>query len=182
MGARQTALLKRSKFPARAEAAAAPADRISAAKLTASPHIEAPPLPPVATPPIRDIALHLPGPQNVELRVSDQSGQIRVDVRTADPALAQDLRGGLHELVSKLDAKGFTTAVSTPSENTVSSARTADSQDQPPGGGQQGGAQHHEQHAEQQKQRQSQNQEAWSKRNQDSWFNTISTNIEELSL
>ncbi len=139
--------------------------------------IETPPVAPAALAPLKDIALHLGGPQNIEVRVSQQSGELRVDVRTADPNLAQDLRGGLHELVSKLDSKGFTAAVSAPSENTMTAARTGDaslSQDDS-SGGQHNGAQQDEQ----QKQQQSRNQEAWSKRNQDSWLQTISTNIQE---
>jgi hypothetical protein len=126
---------------------------------------------------VKDLALHLGGPQNIEVRVSETSGEIRVDVRTADPNLAQDLRGGLHELVSKLDSKGFTTAVSAPSENTITAARSGDaslSQDDS-SGSQHSGAQQDEQ----QKQQQSRNQEAWSKRNQDSWFRTLSTNFQE---
>ncbi len=139
--------------------------------------IETPPLAPAALAPVKDLALHLGGPQNIEVRVSETSGEIRVDVRTADPNLAQDLRGGLHELVSKLDSKGFTTAVSAPSENTITAARSGDaslSQDDS-SGSQHSGAQQDEQ----QKQQQSRNQEAWSKRNQDSWFRTLSTNFQE---
>jgi hypothetical protein len=139
--------------------------------------IETPPIAPAALAPVKDLALHLGGPQNIEVRVSEKSGEIRVDVRTADPNLAQDLRGGLHELVSKLDSKGFTTAVSSPTENTITAARSGDaslSQDDSSGG------QHSSaQQDEQQKQQQSRNQEAWSKRNQDSWLQTLSTNIQE---
>jgi hypothetical protein len=49
-----------------------------------------------------------PGPQ-VELRIVERTGDVRVAVRTADPQLAGSLREELPQLVSQLGERGYST-------------------------------------------------------------------------
>jgi hypothetical protein len=114
----------------------------------------APPAP--APQPLKEIALQLPGARGVEVRLSEHAGEVRIDVRSGDAALTQDLRGNLHDLVAGLERKGFSAEVSPlPEQATTPSGRSADmgaSKDQTPGG--QGGAfdrqpqQRHRQHGQ----------------------------------
>jgi hypothetical protein len=92
--------------------------------------------------PMREIALQLPGARGVEVRLSEHAGEVRIDVRSGDAGLTQDLRGNLHDLVSGLERKGFSAEVSHLPEHAAAPSRAADtgaSKDQTPGGGQ-GGA------------------------------------------
>jgi hypothetical protein len=67
---------------------------------------EAEPLPqPAAS---RDVALRLAdGQSNVDIRMSERAGEIRVVVQTPDRDLANSLRGDLPDLVGKLRQSGF---------------------------------------------------------------------------
>ena len=60
--------------------------------------------------PVRDISLRMPGtgPRGVEVRLTEKAGEVRVDVRSADPELTESLRGNLHDLMSNLDRRGLT--------------------------------------------------------------------------
>jgi hypothetical protein len=108
---------------------------------------------PVTTPatPVRDLALHLPGANGVEVRMSERSGEVHVEVRTGDREFTQDLRDNLHELVSGLERKGFAAEVSHPGEPLSARAGQASSSNDSPSDGQ-GGASAQDQ--EQQRQHQ----------------------------
>ncbi len=61
-----------------------------------------------------EVRLRLPDAgreSNVEVRVKEQTGELRVAVRTSDTELAQSLREKLPELVDRLGQKGFETQV-----------------------------------------------------------------------
>jgi hypothetical protein len=78
----------------------------------AGPIVETAPLPPAShAEPLHNISFQLPGARGVEVRLSDQGGEIRVDVRSSDPVLTQNLRGNLHELVTGLEHRGFSAQV-----------------------------------------------------------------------
>lgn len=77
------------------------------------PVVETAPVQPSSHPePLHNLSFQLPGARGVEVRLSDQGGEIRVDVRSGDPVLTQNLRGNLHDLVTGLEHKGFTAEVS----------------------------------------------------------------------
>jgi hypothetical protein len=59
--------------------------------------------------PLKDISLQVaqPGAQKVEVRVVQQSGELRVAVRTGDSDLAHGLQQGLSDLVGRLQEDGF---------------------------------------------------------------------------
>jgi hypothetical protein len=92
--------------------------------------------------PLKEIALQLPGARGVEVRVSEHAGEVRIDVRSGDTMLTQDLRGNLHDLVAGLERKGFSAEVSHVAERAAAPASrpsdTGASKDQPQDG--QGGA------------------------------------------
>jgi hypothetical protein len=92
---------------------------------------------PAAPQPMKEIALQLPGTRGLEVRLTERAGEVHVDVRSADAAFTQDLRGNLHDLVTGLERKGFSAEVSTSTEHTPAAARSAEtgtSKDQTSGG------------------------------------------------
>ncbi len=65
---------------------------------------EPPPAPPVS----HDVSLRLAdGPNNVDIRMSERAGEIRVMVHTADGNLANSMRNELPDLVGKLRQTGY---------------------------------------------------------------------------
>ena len=62
-----------------------------------------------AAAPLKDISLQVaqPGSQKVEVRLVQQSGELRVAVRTGDSDLAHGLQQGLTDLVGRLQETGF---------------------------------------------------------------------------
>jgi len=68
--------------------------------------LETPPKP--AAVPLKDISLQVAqsGNQGVEVRLTQQSGELRVAVRTADSELAHGLQQGLSDLVGRLQENG----------------------------------------------------------------------------
>jgi hypothetical protein len=95
---------------------------------SANPEVSSPPPAPASTPPkpveaklapeaqpkpaavpLKDISLQVaqPGAQKVEVRVVQQSGELRVAVRTGDSDLAHGLQQGLSDLVGRLQENGF---------------------------------------------------------------------------
>jgi hypothetical protein len=62
-----------------------------------------------ATVPLKEISIQVaqPGAQKVEVRVVQQSGELRVAVRTSDSDLAHGLQQGLSDLVGRLQESGF---------------------------------------------------------------------------
>jgi hypothetical protein len=61
----------------------------------------------------RDISLRLAPDQkaNVEVRLIDRGGEVRVAVRSADPVLAESMRAGLSDLAERLSERGFKTDI-----------------------------------------------------------------------
>ena len=109
--------------------------------------------PPKATAPLKDISLQVtqPGAEKVDVRVTQQAGEVRVAVRTGDVDLAHGLRQGLSDLAGRLEENGYraetwrpsgsTTPVANAEEahNTPGNSRHADAQAQPGWSQQDGG-------------------------------------------
>ena len=104
--------------PAAAAAAPAGASQLSA---PAEPRIVEVPTKPAAGP-LKDISLQVGDPaQKVEVRVMQQSGELRVAVRTGDSDLAHGLQQGLSDLVGRLQETGFRAEAWRPSASTLAS-------------------------------------------------------------
>jgi hypothetical protein len=75
----------------------------------------------------RDISVRVQGPGTteggtpVDLRLQDRGGELRVSVRTADPALTQGLRESISDLTGNLGRGGFQAEVWSPREAASSS-------------------------------------------------------------
>jgi hypothetical protein len=67
---------------------------------------------------LKDLSIQIgqAGSERVELRLTEQGGQLRVAVRTADSELAQGLRQTLPDLVARLEGSGFRAEAWRPSE------------------------------------------------------------------
>ena len=147
-----------SALPAASSESAAP----SPVEAQFTPRIQPKP----ATAPVKDISIQVtqPGAQKVEVRVVQQSGELRVAVRTGDSDLAHGLQQSLSDLVGRLQETGFrgeawrpggTTAPSAPvveSHASASGAQNGDSHSFAGGSSQQDGGQ---------RQNQSQQRPAW---------------------
>ena len=93
--------------------------------------------PKAAAVPLKDISFQVAqsGSQKVEVRVVQQSGELRVAVRTGDSDLAHGLQQGLSDLVGRLQENGFRTEAWRPGGSTiqatpVSESRTSQSSSQ----------------------------------------------------
>ena len=64
---------------------------------------------PVHLPSTREISMRIATPDspNVDIKLVDRAGSVRVAVRTDDTDLARNLQGGLSDLVQKLEKQGF---------------------------------------------------------------------------
>jgi hypothetical protein len=103
--------------------------------------------------PLKDLSLQVaqPGAEKVEVRLTQQSGELRVAVRTGDSDLAHGLQQGLSDLVGRLQETGFRAeawhpgAVAAPSANAFETptspgdSRNGDAQSQSGGSQQQPG-------------------------------------------
>lgn len=117
----------------------------SASSSVRTPETAAPDTP--ATGAARDIALRLNASDNsaVEIRLSERAGEVRVAVRSADPALTESMRARLPELVDRLGARGFETEIWRPEQPAAEHGGTNPNPDshreqaweQQPGNGQQ---------------------------------------------
>ena len=76
-----------------------------------------------ASAPLKDISIQVsqPGTQKVEVRVVQQSGELRVAVRTGDSDLAHGLQQNLSDLVGRLQETGFRAEGWRPGGSTVDS-------------------------------------------------------------
>ena len=147
-----------------------------------NPVASVPASPPVSTTPLKEISLQLPGARGIEVKLTETAGQVRVDVRSADSALTQDLRGSLHELVSSLEKKGFSSEVNHPVEAAttrtieMNSSKNTSSEDH----GDNSGRQQQERH---QQERQRQQNPSFDGRSQKSrataWNDAIDSNLEK---
>ena len=82
--------------------------------------IETPPAPPTSS---RDIRVQVPDNNggSTQVRFVESGGEVRVSVRTADPALAQNLRSHLNDLSQRLADGGMPAEIWKPSANAASS-------------------------------------------------------------
>jgi hypothetical protein len=114
-----------------------------------------------AAAPVNDISLQVtqPGAQKVEVRVVQQSGELRVAVRTGDADLAHGLQQGLSDLVGRLQETGLRAEAWHPGGTTVQSTPVVESRTSP-SGSQHGDSQGHSGGSRQQEgeRRQSQSQ------------------------
>ena len=85
--------------------------------------------PKAAAAPLKDISFQVAqsGTQKVEVRVVQQSGELRVAVRTGDSDLAHGLQQGLSDLVGRLQENGFRTEAWRPGGYTVQAAPASES-------------------------------------------------------
>jgi len=100
---------------------------------------------PKTTAPLKDISLQVtqPGAEKVDVRVTQQAGEVRVAVRTGDVDLAHGLRQGLSDLAGRLEENGYRAETWRPSgsmtpignaeeaHNTSGNSRNMDPQGQP---------------------------------------------------
>lgn len=85
--------------------------------------------------PLKDISLQVaqPGDQKVEVRLVQQSGELRVAVRTGDSDLAHGLQQNLSDLVGRLQDNGFRTEAWRPGGSAVTSGPVLESRTTPGG-------------------------------------------------
>jgi len=95
--------------------------------------VETPPKP--AAVPLKDISLQVAqsGDQKVEVRLVQQSGELRVAVRTGDSDLAHGLQQGLSDLVGRLQENGFRAEAWRPGGTAVTSGPVFESRTSPGG-------------------------------------------------
>jgi len=119
---------------AQAETAAPPSSAPAApAKPVEVKVLETPPKP--AAVPLKDISLQVgqSGGQNVEVRLTQQTGEIRVAVRTGDFELAHGLQQGLSDLVGRLQENGSRAEAWRPGGPAVQSGPVLESRSSPSG-------------------------------------------------
>jgi hypothetical protein len=85
--------------------------------------------------PLKDISVQVsqPGDQKVEVRVVQQSGELRVAVRTGDSDLAHGMQQGLSDLVGRLQDNGFRAEAWRPGGSTVQSGSVLEARSSPSG-------------------------------------------------
>ena len=131
---------------AQAEAAAPPSAAavapVAPSKPVEAKVLETPPKP--AAVPLKDISLQVAqsGNQGVEVRLTQQSGELRVAVRTADSELAHGLQQGLSDLVGRLQENGSRAEAWRPGGPVVQSGPVLESRSSP-GGSQKDDSQSH---------------------------------------
>jgi hypothetical protein len=121
----------------------APSSPAAASSVAAAP---APPLKPVemkvpetqakaVAGPLKDISVQVsqPGDQKVEVRVVQQSGELRVAVRTGDSDLAHGMQQGLSDLVGRLQDNGFRAEAWRPGGTTAQSGAVLETRSSPSG-------------------------------------------------
>lgn len=98
--------------------------------------------------PVREIAVRLAGQdENVEIRMAERAGEIRLSVHAADAELRRALQDNLPELVQGLEERGFATQAWRTGESSLRSDTGEHGGGEPPqGGGQNGGHQDGRQH------------------------------------
>jgi len=91
-----------ARSPATESAAQTPAPRAADIPLTEQ----------RTTQPVHDVTLRLTSDtQQVDVKLSDRGGELRVAVQSADPILTTDLRASVHDLIGGLEKGGFHTDV-----------------------------------------------------------------------
>jgi hypothetical protein len=87
--------------------------------------------------PAQDISLRLTVDHRppVDVSVSDRAGEVRVAVRSADPAMAEVVRSGLSDLAERLDRRGFDTEIFRPPAPAAAKSESTGRQESRDGGG-----------------------------------------------
>jgi hypothetical protein len=118
-----------SPSPAAASSAAAPAPLKPVEMKVPETQVKA------AAGPLKDISVQVsqPGDQKVEVRVVQQSGELRVAVRTGDSDLAHGMQQGLSDLVGRLQDNGFRAEAWRPGGSTVQSGPVLETRSSPSG-------------------------------------------------
>lgn len=102
----------------------------------------------------RDITIRIPGStdQGTAVRFVERAGEVHVSVRTDDAEMAQNLRGGLNDLVNRLEDGGIRTEVWRPGSDASSSQSDSHHPFTDPDGsqGHQNSGSHNEQESRQQ--------------------------------
>jgi hypothetical protein len=109
----------------------------------------------------------------VNLRFIERGGEIHVSVRTSDPGLAQDLRGGLSDLTGRLEHAGIRTEISNLSAGESNAQR--DSQQPPPE--HKGSSRHPQDDPREQQESRKNNPSGWWKAMEDSTSANANPNI-----
>jgi hypothetical protein len=71
--------------------------------------------------PLKEIAIRVPesSGRNVDVHLVERGGKLTVDVRTANPDLAETLRAHVGDLVTQLDSTGFHTETFRPGDHSL---------------------------------------------------------------
>jgi len=126
-----------------------PAHTAQPATPAPAPEIEPKPAAPT-TEPLRNMHIQLTGDNNqrVNVHLMDRGGELRLSVKSADPALAQTMQEHMPELTSRLDQQRYRTEVWMPKEtasSTSSNSNSTSSGFSNPGDGNPGGRQNGQQ-------------------------------------
>lgn len=119
---------------------------------------------PQATP--HSITVRVPGTatdSGIDLRFVDRGGNVHLLVRTPNPEVAQELRGGLNDLVSRLQHAGIRAEVSTPHASDAAAASQSKSQSDShdPSADRRGSGRNQSESRNQQRNPQNSNQSRW---------------------
>lgn len=130
------------------------------------------------TEPVRDLSLRIgSNPTNqVEVKIQERAGEVHVAVLSSSPALTNDLRQQVGDLVGKLDRAGYHAETSGASSST-SSQQTSN---QPSQQNDLSGRQQHQQQQQQEQPRQ-QSQGRQKRPGQPQWLQEINSNLERTS-
>jgi hypothetical protein len=129
------------------------------------------PEPVLAKTTVRDLSLRLTSAthEQVDVKVQDKGGELRVAVHSGNSELSADLRQKVGDLVSKLDRSGFQTEITKPSANDTAASAA----------GKQGDAQNQEfTGRQQQQQSQEQAQQRPRKGRQPQWLQERNTSLD----
>ncbi|MGA2715581.1 MAG: hypothetical protein ABSG41_20980, partial [Bryobacteraceae bacterium] len=126
--------------------------------------------------PLKDISFQVGQAQGqkVEVRVTQQAGELRVAVRTGDTDVAQGLRQGLSELTTKLSENGYRAEAWRPGELTALTLNSSKEASDTPGHSSNGGSQSQSQSGSPQQDRGQQNQNP---SNRPRWVQELETTL-----
>lgn len=86
---------------------------------------------------VRDLSLRLSdnGRERIEVRLTEQAGEVKVAVHASDSDLRRGLRDGLSDLVGRLEGSGFQAEAWRPQETSFGRQNSSSQQQTPDGGG-----------------------------------------------
>ncbi len=117
--------------PVKATAPATATPQSSEAAPLPSRLIPEPAAPVASSQPVRDLSFHIgAGTANqVDVRIQDRAGEVRVAVHSSDPELTTDMRQQLGDLVVRLDRAGYHSETFKPTSETQSAQSSSESSD-----------------------------------------------------